>query len=289
MKKLLLSAGILAMALSASAQSDNNVLFQDDFEWLKPWVEAGNNKTGDAHLNAGNTIGENGKGDDNGEPYCPQLTTSKANDMTTLQALVAKGYGFVASAIKGTEPREIGKQIYLQDCYLKFGLTSQFAGIVLPSIDKFGEGTKDVEISFDWCTMKQGSGDYDNTELVIVLKNGETEKQFKVEPLTIANGADFKWYPTTVKLTDETLTKDTKITIRLADAQWNYDKKATFRYFLDNLKVAKAGDSAVTEIESADADAPVEYYNLQGIRVANPENGLYIVKQGNKISKRIIR
>lgn len=36
-------------------------------------------------------------------------------------------------------------------------------------------------------------------------------------------------------------------------------------------------------------DAPVEYYNLQGVRVANPENGLFIVKQGNKVSKKIFK
>lgn len=46
-------------------------------------------------------------------------------------------------------------------------------------------------------------------------------------------------------------------------------------------------DVEVVEIE--DADAPVEYYNLQGVRVANPQNGLYIVRQGNKVSKQIIR
>lgn len=284
MKKLLLSAGILAMALSASAQSDNNIFFQDDFEWLKPWVEAGNNKTGDEHQNAGNTIATN-----NPDAYCPKLNTSKVDDVSTYQAFKAKGYDFVCCAIPGTEARELGEQIYLQDCYLKFGLTSQFAGIVLPAIDKFGEGTKDVEISFDWCTMRQGSGDFDTTELVIVLKNGETEKQVKVEPLTIEKDAAFKWYPTTVKLTDETLTKDTKITIRPCDAQWPAPKKSTYRFFFDNLKVAKAGSSAVNEIKNADANEPVEYYNLQGIRVANPENGLYIVKQGNKVSKRIIR
>lgn len=48
------------------------------------------------------------------------------------------------------------------------------------------------------------------------------------------------------------------------------------------------GDSSVNEI-AADENAPVEYYNLQGVRVANPANGLFIVKQGNKVSKRIIK
>lgn len=45
----------------------------------------------------------------------------------------------------------------------------------------------------------------------------------------------------------------------------------------------------VEGIDAADANAPVEYYNLQGVRVANPENGLYIVKQGNKSWKQVIR
>lgn len=38
----------------------------------------------------------------------------------------------------------------------------------------------------------------------------------------------------------------------------------------------------------ADQNAPVEYFNLQGIRVNNPENGLYIRRQGNKVSKVIL-
>lgn len=34
-----------------------------------------------------------------------------------------------------------------------------------------------------------------------------------------------------------------------------------------------------------DADAAVEYFNLQGIRVANPENGTFIRRQGTNVSK----
>ena len=44
-----------------------------------------------------------------------------------------------------------------------------------------------------------------------------------------------------------------------------------------------AGDKI--EIENA----PVEYFNLQGVRVANPENGLYIRRQGNKVEKIFLR
>lgn len=43
-------------------------------------------------------------------------------------------------------------------------------------------------------------------------------------------------------------------------------------------------------VEAIDsANGKVEYYNLQGVRVANPENGIYIVRDGNKISKKVIR
>lgn len=38
-----------------------------------------------------------------------------------------------------------------------------------------------------------------------------------------------------------------------------------------------------------DEDAPVEYYNLQGIRVSNPANGIFIRRQGSKVEKVILR
>ncbi len=45
------------------------------------------------------------------------------------------------------------------------------------------------------------------------------------------------------------------------------------------------GASAIDVIEAEETDAPVEYYNLQGIKVANPEKGIFIKKQGNKVTK----
>ena len=45
--------------------------------------------------------------------------------------------------------------------------------------------------------------------------------------------------------------------------------------------------AAVSEIEVATA-AP-EYFNLQGVRVTNPENGLYIVRRGDKVAKVMIK
>ncbi len=43
--------------------------------------------------------------------------------------------------------------------------------------------------------------------------------------------------------------------------------------------------SGISDIVVEDADAPAVYYNLYGIQVANPENGIYIVRRGSKVSK----
>ena len=51
---------------------------------------------------------------------------------------------------------------------------------------------------------------------------------------------------------------------------------------------AKGEVSAIESIE-IDSNETTEYYNLQGIKVANPENGLYIIKQGKKTSKVFVK
>ena len=47
-------------------------------------------------------------------------------------------------------------------------------------------------------------------------------------------------------------------------------------------------EAGVNVIEVSDANAPVEYYNLQGVRVANPQNGIFIRKEGNKALKVVL-
>lgn len=43
--------------------------------------------------------------------------------------------------------------------------------------------------------------------------------------------------------------------------------------------------AGVADIEIDNSNAPVEYFNMQGVKVANPENGLYIRRQGSKVEK----
>lgn len=48
--------------------------------------------------------------------------------------------------------------------------------------------------------------------------------------------------------------------------------------------------SGVDSIEINDGEnASVEYFNLQGVRISNPSAGLYIVRQGSKVTKQVIR
>lgn len=54
-------------------------------------------------------------------------------------------------------------------------------------------------------------------------------------------------------------------------------------------KLYKKGGSSRVETITVDQNAPVEYFNLQGIRVENPANGLYIRRQGNNVAKVYIR
>lgn len=63
---------------------------------------------------------------------------------------------------------------------------------------------------------------------------------------------------------------------------------------IDGAKAASAfasvENSGVENIAAEDnADAPVEYFTLQGIRVAQPSNGIYLRRQGSKTEKIIIR
>jgi hypothetical protein len=47
----------------------------------------------------------------------------------------------------------------------------------------------------------------------------------------------------------------------------------------------------VSTVEVENSNTPIEYYNLQGIRVnsENLSNGIYIRRQGNKAEKVFIR
>lgn len=60
------------------------------------------------------------------------------------------------------------------------------------------------------------------------------------------------------------------------------------RFILDQLLLKSDGTVSIKDIDIDSDNAPVEYFNLNGIRVNKPENGVFIRRQGNKISKIIL-
>lgn len=83
---------------------------------------------------------------------------------------------------------------------------------------------------------------------------------------------------------------DSSITVTLT--QENVDKlKATglviqaTGFVLDQLLLVPDNTTGATNLVIDNNDCAVEYYNLQGVRVSNPENGIFIRRQGNKTIK----
>ena len=73
--------------------------------------------------------------------------------------------------------------------------------------------------------------------------------------------------------------------IYLANVEYNkWDKNAKQTASIDDIK--PDDPTAIEEI--CEDNAPAEYYNLQGVKVANPEKGIFIKKQGNKATKVVL-
>ncbi len=54
------------------------------------------------------------------------------------------------------------------------------------------------------------------------------------------------------------------------------------------IEITSSDIQTGVEEVGVDANAPVEYYNLQGVKVENPSNGIFIKKQGSRTSKVVL-
>ena len=73
--------------------------------------------------------------------------------------------------------------------------------------------------------------------------------------------------------------ENSKATIKVSNVHADHDGQKEHIYNFSFVTTP----TGIEDIEAS--EAAVEYYNLQGIRVANPENGIYIRRQGNKVTK----
>ena len=88
-----------------------------------------------------------------------------------------------------------------------------------------------------------------------------------------------------------------ELTAQIGEQQ-NFDDLAIDAEFTVSCTVGSESTSVVFYLDkkgagvndiAVDANAPAEYFDLQGRRVANPENGIYIVRQGSKVTKQVIK
>lgn len=73
----------------------------------------------------------------------------------------------------------------------------------------------------------------------------------------------------------------------LAEQSWYIPRPSDkYKYYGSKLELPEgAGVSAIP----VSVNNNIEYYNLQGVRVANPSNGIFIVRNGDKTYKAVIR
>lgn len=259
------------------------VYFKEDFEWMAPWAEVGNGKP------CGSTVE-----DDNPDANAPQMATPKVDGVSAYQALLNKGYTILATHASSKSERKPEAQTYLQSNYLKFGLTGYYSGIVMPVKNEV-PSDEEITISFDWCSMRQASGKWDPTELVVIVTTDGVDHAYAVDAWNFENGAAYKWTNEKISVPAGVLKSGSTVTMRNADSQWPVAGSApALRWMLDNIVIGKSEIFAGVGSVEADADndsMPVEYYNLQGIRM-NGENlpaGLYIRRQGSKTEKILVR
>ena len=101
----------------------------------------------------------------------------------------------------------------------------------------------------------------------------------------------FTGYRVTVDGVNTELSKDVN-TLTLTDLEDGPHTASVVKLYASGESAPLSIDfnttSGVTVI-NADSAAPVIYYNLQGIEVTNPESGIYIRKQGDKVKQVLIK
>jgi hypothetical protein len=170
-----------------------------------------------------------------------------------------------------------------------WGISYSTADPFAPSLIFVGQwGTATIQTeSGDNVTYTKG-GDKQNYEiqfaeatpisLVVEFDNGSTDVAY----WNIKAGTTSATYTVSDDILGE---KNEGITAAYIKA----DDSATSNTVVNFKSLTLTKEAAGVEGIAADSNAPVEYFNLQGIRVDNPENGLFIRRQGNSVSKVLVK
>ena len=147
------------------------------------------------------------------------------------------------------------------------------------TITGFPYGTRAVKISYEGVGSKRGPIGLDDVTVNLELSYKKA----------IVNGIDRKSSGTSVTMKIDGLEPETEYfyTVVATDGQLMSKESKPMR-----VKTCRLGESGIDNVipDFSGVVGPVEYYNLQGLRIANPSAGqLVIVRQGGKTSKMIFR
>ena len=115
-----------------------------------------------------------------------------------------------------------------------------------------------------------------------------------VMPMADDAGARNSWFKVVNVATGEIVAQDNGVGGNTATQDYSAWVNADGTVSIAQLNQGKALTMykltlAASAIENVAADnAAVEYYNLQGVKVANPENGIFVKKQGAKATKVVL-
>lgn len=248
MTKLLLSLSLAVCFITGAAQTDNKIWFQTDFSFLKPFTaqQSGKQPIGDP-------MADDGMAGFHKEVIPYRFHSTKAGSITAAEALQAQGFGLtgvqqvVDKKGEPVKPRTPDEYVYLQKGhYLKLGVGNYYAGIVLPAVD-FSGAPKKILLTINWCPVWHGNPDktpstrkYDPTQLIVVVKNGDKEKQYPFPKVKMARNDKLLWITSTVELDSANLSKGSQIIIRPADEFYPPEKCRPINWYLKDILINSA-------------------------------------------------
>lgn len=154
----------------------------------------------------------------------------------------------------------------------------------------FGGAEEQVMLSFN--PVNETATGTDQLYAVRTTQTGQTYNFYLTTEESLANNENI-----IVGNIGTDATNRTTITFPGAIAAYSAEAKQSFTYFEDavvtfdyNIYGEDVEGGVENVIADSDVNAPVEYYNLQGMRVANPEAGQLVIKrQGKTVSKIVVR
>lgn len=196
---------------------------------------------------------------------------------------------FTFEQVSGTvQPWSYESSYGLKGCAYENGINACEAIAASPVIDL--EGKKEITLNFRnaFNNYKVNNNKIDVADFpgkyafIMVKEEGASDWTELCEPTA---PADFSWnfYDNDVISLDAY--KDKKIQFGF---KYVSTEQCAGTWEIDNIKVNGKVSVGVEGIEAEENVAPV-YYNLQGVRVANPENGIFIMVKGGKSSKVLIK